>query len=517
MSRGGDGVAVFLEVPSETVRAPAPTPNSDPEFQLGERSGLATKRRRLHPLRMLSRTTPFLALALFVAPALARSLAQDPEPAPSCAFDPERASPASASAGDALDSAADVAFAIAAIEKECGALLAAKKIDWKKATAPLLAEAKKVKTPAEHGKLLVRLLARLEDGHCEVRPLPAAKDVKLEWPDKSGGPGLFVCKSGKKLYVKSAWATAAEVGLEPGMELLAIDGLAADKWMEKRVADVRDVVSFSTDQQAFYYACHWGLADAVGTRLELEVKTIGGEKKKRTITFTKRNQVPSGPAFAPEGLETAGDLAFGRTAAGFGYVHLRRMKESVVDDLDTALAKVGDVPGLVLDFRANGGGSFDHEAFIGRFVPAGKTIEFAVKHASAGPRQYGGPIVVIVDAGVRSAGETAADLFKEDGRGYVIGESATAGMSSQKTTIELPSKLFALYVSTRSNHARANGGKGLEGLGVIPHELVEYDAKDLAAKKDTLIARAEALFAKFPQEKVPYDPAKFGWTAPAMK
>lgn len=192
------------------------------------------------------------------------------------------------------------------------------------------------------------------------------------------------------------------------------------------------------------------------------MKTIGGEKKKRTITFTKRNQVPSGPAFAPEGLETAGDLAFGRTAAGFGYVHLRRMKESVVDDLDTALAKVGDVPGLVLDFRANGGGSFDHEAFIGRFVPAGKTIEFAVKHASAGPRQYGGPIVAIVDAGVRSAGETAADLFKEDGRGYVIGESATAGMSSQ-TTIELPSKLFALYVSTRSNHARANGGRGSRG------------------------------------------------------
>lgn len=52
---------------------------------------------------------------------------------------------------------------------------------------------------------------------------------------------------------------------------------------------------------------------------------------------------------------------------------------------------------------------------------------------------------------------------------------------------------------------------------MIPHELVEYDPKDLAAKKDTLIARAEALFAKFPQEKVPYDPAKFGWTAPATK
>lgn len=420
-----------------------------------------------------------------------------------------------ARAGDKLDAEADVRFAIAAIEKECGGLLASKKIDWKKATAPLLAEAKKADAPAELAKLLVRLLARLEDGHCELRPLEAAKDVKVEWPDRSGGPGMFLCRVGKKYFVKSAWATAAEVGVEPGMEVLAIDEQPAEKWMEKRMSAIRDVTSFSTDQQALYYTCHWGLADAIGARMELELKELAGQKKKRTITFAKRNQVPSGPVFAPEGLETSGDLAYGRTAAGYGYVHLRRMKESVIDDLDTALAKIGDVPGLVLDFRANGGGGFDHEAFVGRFVPPGKTIAFGVSHASAGAVTYGGPIVAIVDAGVRSAGETAADLFKEDGRGYVIGESATAGMSSSKTTIELPSKLFALYVSTRSNHARANGGRGLEGIGVLPHEVVEYDPKDLAAKRDTLILRAEALLAKFPQDKVPYDPARFGWKPPA--
>ncbi|MBI5364548.1 MAG: hypothetical protein HZA53_15330 [Planctomycetes bacterium] len=422
-----------------------------------------------------------------------------------------------ARAGDKVDLAGDVTFAVSALEKECGALLAAKKIDWKKATAPLLADAKKLKEPAELAKLLVRLLARLEDGHCELRPLDAAKDVKVEWPDRSGGPGLFLCRVGKKYFVKSAWATAAEVGVEPGMEVLSIDELSAEKWMTKRIESIRDITSFSTDQQAFYYTCHWGLADAIGTRMELELKDLAGAKKKRTITFSKRNQVPNGPVFPPEGLETAGDLAFGRTAAGYGYVHLRRMKESVVDDLDRALAKIGDVNGLVLDFRANGGGGFDHEAFIGRFVPAGKSIAFGVSHASAGAVTYGGPIVAIVDAGVRSAGETAADLFKEDGRGYVIGESATAGMSSSKMTIELPSKLFALYVSTRSNHARANGGKGLEGIGVLPHEVVEYDPKDLAAKRDTLILRAEALLAKFPQEKVPYDPAQFGWKSPVGK
>jgi carboxyl-terminal processing protease len=49
-------------------------------------------------------------------------------------------------------------------------------------------------------------------------------------------------------------------------------------------------------------------------------------------------------------------------------------------------------------------------------------------------------------------------MFKEDGRAYMIGESPTAGMSAQKEVIELPSRLFALYVAVRSNKQRFNGG-----------------------------------------------------------
>ena len=51
-----------------------------------------------------------------------------------------------------------------------------------------------------------------------------------------------------------------------------------------------------------------------------------------------------------------------------------------------------------------------------------------------------------------------------------------------------------------------------EGIGVIPHEIVEYDPRHLEASRDTLILRAEELLAKFPKGKVPYDPSSFGWT-----
>jgi carboxyl-terminal processing protease len=409
-----------------------------------------------------------------------------------------------------VDYVADVRFAVEEIGDECRALLASKKIDWKKATAPLLADAKKTKTHAQHLLLLWRLLARLQDGHAAVTPLELGKDVKLDVPARTAGPGMFLCQANGKVYVKNAWGPAAAVGLEPGAELVKIGGVPAAQWVGKRTAELADLISFSTPQQAAFYACHQGLADVAGTRLDVEWRD-GAATRKRTIDYGKANQTPPGPAFAPQGLKGERDVFAGTTANGFGYVHVRRCKDDLPAQMDAALQAVGDVPGLVLDFRGNSGGGFDHDALFGRFVPAGTRWQ---QYASAGPKQYLGPIVVIVDATVRSAGETAAGMLAEDGRAYAIGESATAGMSSQKTDIELPSKLFALHVSVASNKGRFQGGKGLEGVGFHPHELVAFDPKDLAQQRDTLIARAEALLAAGPLPKVRYDPAKHGWQPP---
>ncbi|MCC6784840.1 MAG: hypothetical protein IT457_18480 [Planctomycetes bacterium] len=409
------------------------------------------------------------------------------------------------------DYQADIRFAIEAIGEQCKDLLATKKIDWRKVTAPLLAESRKVKTDAEHLVLCWRLLARLRDGHAEVRALEPGKDVKPDWPDRSAGPGLFLCESDGRLFVKNVWGDAKAAGLAPGMEVVRIDGQPAGRWLEHRIATIADLVSFSTAQQARFFAMHQGLADAPGTRLELELRGQDGKGRKRTLTLGKVNQTPFGPAFPPAELKSTKDLNYGRTGKGFGYVHVRRCKDDVVAQIDEVLPSLEDVPGMILDFRGNSGGGFDHEAFFGRFLARGKTWRGGVEYTSAGEHPYAGPLVVIVDGTVRSAGETAAGIFQEDGRAYSIGESATAGMSSQKTTIELPSGLFALYVSTASNKARFQGGKGLEGIGLVPMEILALDPADLAAERDTLIARAEALLLDWPKGKVRYVAEEMGF------
>jgi C-terminal processing protease CtpA/Prc len=408
---------------------------------------------------------------------------------------------------------ADVQFAIEQLGKQCKALLAVKKIDWGNATKTFPKEAEWVKTDAEHLVLLARLLARLRDGHAEVRPLDKAKGVKFPDDGKGPrvGPGLFLCRSGKKIWVKNSWEAAAEVGVAAGSEVLKLGGAPAETWLRDRITKISDLTGFETEQHAFFHVCHWGLAEPSGTKLDLELRAPDGKEIHTTLTYRNASPVPNGPAYPPVELQSAKDVHFGKTAAGFGYIHVRRCAEDLPTQIDEALGKVGAVPGLVLDFRGNSGGATDHEALMGRFVPKGKTIAFVNRYQSAGPAPYAGPIVVIIDGTIRSTGETASGIFKEDGRAYMIGESATAGMSSQKTTIALPSGLFSLYVSVSSNKARFNDGAGVEGIGVQPHEIVELNPKDLAKKADTLILRAEEILRSGPPKKVPYDPKVFGF------
>jgi len=423
---------------------------------------------------------------------------------------------ATAFARSSKDASEDAQVAAEEIAKHCKHLIKVKDIDWKKVTKQARKEAKKAGDLQAHYEVLIRMIAQLRDGHAYVK-LADGVDVKWPGPELKSGPGLFLCRIGDRIYVKNAWSNAGRKGVQAGDEIVKIHGEKALAWMQARVAEISEFASFSTDQQAFFFACHWGLCGREGSSLDLHVKSPGKSAKRVKVMRGRASGVPSGPAAAPQGLERIGRQSYGKTAEGWGYIHLRDTKGELPKQMDTMLAALGNVPGLILDFRANGGGGFDHDGTLARFVPAGKSLKRtrASPIPSQGEQPYGGPIVVIVDAGTRSAGETASGMFKEDGRAYMIGETATAGMSSSKRTIELPSKKFSLYVSVYSNKARFQGGKGIEGLGIRPHEVVEYDPKDLAAGEDTLIKRAEALLADFPQKKVRYDPEKYGWEPPA--
>lgn len=402
--------------------------------------------------------------------------------------------------------AKDVEYLLAELPKQAGRFFDLKKIDWPKVSEQFRAEVKNVKSDEEHLKLCSRLIARLRDGHAGF------VQSKVKWPDESqgrtwSGPGVHLLVIGEEVYVRRAFGDAAAAGMKAGVRVDKIDGEPALAWLKKKIASMSDERGFSTDQQALYAACHVGLADWSGTKIKFEFTPPN--EPSRTVELTRNggnNFVPIGPVFPPANLKAFERNACGKTAKGFAYIHLRKIPGNLDAQLDQMLAEIGDAPGLILDMRANGGGGCDHQAVFGRFVPSG---QFWGSYQSKGEKPFTGPMVVIVDAGVASAGETVGGMFKEDGRAYMIGDAPTAGMSSSKKTLPLPSGLFSAYFSVFSNKARFNRGRGIEGVGVPPNEVVAYDPKDLANGVDTQIRRAEELLTKgFPPDAVDYEPPK---------
>lgn len=405
----------------------------------------------------------------------------------------------------------DVQFMLEELPKRARDLLRQKGIDWKKATKALKGEVKKIKDPVEYVRLVERILARLQDGHAGI--VKAAPDIeaalkKVNEDEAKGrrwtGPRVHLLLSGDDVLVGQAFGEAAELGVKIGMEVLEIDDVPARKWVEQTADELADKSGYSTRHAALHAACHWGLATWEGTSIRFSFRE-GGDRKK--VTIMRRggpNFAPAGPACPPPDLNQIGRQSYGKTPAGFAYIHLRDIPDELPQQLDEMLGALGDMPGLVLDMRANGGGGCDHEAVFGRFLAGESRWR---QYTGQGTRPFTGPMVVIVDAGVRSAGETVAGMFKEDGRAYMIGPEPTAGMSSQKEVFEVPSGKLSIRVSVSSNKGRFNGGKGIEGLGVAPDEVVLYNSKELLSGTDSQIRRAEALLRDgFPKGAVAYEP-----------
>ncbi|HSJ01894.1 MAG: S41 family peptidase [Verrucomicrobium sp.] len=397
----------------------------------------------------------------------------------------------------------DVTYLLNQCETQAGDLLRKKGIDWAAVRAEFTNEAENATTDDQKYKLVSRLLSRLQDGHAGImettcKPADEARGRRFT------GPRVQLVTSGNKVLVRSAFKDAAEAGLKAGQEVLTLDGTPARAWLDNQIPVMQARgSSFSTPHQALYAACHWGLADWEGTTIAFEVKLPDGTTKViKRVRNGGPNFAPYGPLFPPANLQYLGRQSYGVTKEGLGYIHLRDIPGTLPDQLDQMLKELGNVPGLILDMRANGGGGCDHRAVFGRFLVKGKAWG---SYEGLSDTPYTGPVVVIIDAGVRSAGETVSGMLKEDGRAYVIGDSPTAGTSSQKTEVKTPSGSFKVRFSVRSNMARFNKGKGIEGIGVPPHEVVPVQAADLLKDEDTLIKRATELLRRgFPAGVVDY-------------
>jgi carboxyl-terminal processing protease len=147
-----------------------------------------------------------------------------------------------------------------------------------------------------------------------------------------------------------------------------------------------------------------------------EVPTDNGTLKVGTITL---------PSFYWDGNNT------GKSAALDTRKHLEDLKQQGVQS-------------IVLDLRANGGGSLQEAvALTGLFIPGGPVVQIRDQdgriEALDDPDRrvvYEGPLVVLTDAWSASASEIVAGAIQDYDRGLVVG-AKTHGKGTVQTTVDL--------------------------------------------------------------------------------
>ena len=241
------------------------------------------------------------------------------------------------------------------------------------------------------------------DPYTEYIPEEGMQDFELLTTGKYGGIGALIRQ--KEDYVRIAQpyqgSPADLAGLRIGDKILAIDG--------------KDAKGFTTEEVSSR------LKGEPGSKVRVEVEHLDGSKQTAVI---RRERI------AIPGVPYAGWVA-----DGIGYIRHNDFTEGCYEEMRAAverLRKEGELKGLILDYRSNGGGIMQEAVkILGMFVPKGTEV-VSTKGRSEDSKQVFRtntepvlpdlPLVVLVNGSSASAAEIVAGALQDLDRAVLIGQ-----------------------------------------------------------------------------------------------
>jgi carboxyl-terminal processing protease len=278
-------------------------------------------------------------------------------------------------------------------------------------------------------------------------PIQAAQDQLMV--TGIAGTGFTVRRQGNNVVVDtvSADSPAAEAGLQPGTQLLAMNGAPA---YASQVA-----------------AINANLNGIPGSTVTLRVRQPEDPPGVAGDIVLTRAFVPPQTVF-PETFSPDQNFLVLKIA-----MFNKGTSDQFAAALVAGLAATPPPDGLVLDLRGNRGGVLRQAVLIAdSLLPAGQIAEAAgrdpaadQKFSAEGSDLTGGlPMVVLVDGQTASAAEILAAALSDDRRAVVVG-SSTLGKGLVQTVTPLPDggELFVTW-----SRVLAPRGWPLQTLGVVP-------------------------------------------------
>ena len=247
-------------------------------------------------------------------------------------------------------------------------------------------------------------MTRTLDPYTEFMPEEQMSDFELLTTGKYGGVGSLIRKKGDYVIFAQPYkgSPADRAGIRIGDRIVRIDG------QEARGMTIEQVSAL--------------LKGSPGTKVKLTVeRLLGGEQQELTLR-RERIAIPSVPYY-------------GYVADGIGYIQHSDFTEGSYDELRAALEALqreGELRGLILDYRSNGGGILQEAVkIVSLFVPKGTEVvstrgrakdaghTFRTESASVAPNL---PLAVLVNGNTASSAEIVAGALQDLDRAVLIGQ-----------------------------------------------------------------------------------------------
>ncbi len=241
------------------------------------------------------------------------------------------------------------------------------------------------------------------DPYTEYIPEEGMQDFELLTTGKYGGIGSLIRQ--KEDYVRIAQpyqhSPADKAGLKIGDKIIAIDG--------------KDARGFTTEQVSER------LKGEPGSTVKVTVEHLDGTRQSVAI---RRERI------AIPGVPYAGWVA-----DGIGYIRHSDFTEGCYEEMRAAVERLrreGELKGLVLDYRSNGGGIMQEAVkILSMFVPKGTEV-VSTKGRTADSRQAYRtesepilpdlPLAVLVNDNTASAAEIVAGALQDLDRAVLVGQ-----------------------------------------------------------------------------------------------
>jgi len=343
---------------------------------------------------------------------------------------------------------------------------------------------------ALHG-VLAAMTGELRDSHTRVLTPEQVRDRRNEQTTTSGAI-LFEVEGRPAVYAVRPGSPAAEAGLKPGMEVLAVNGVAVGEALARARAEVGPS---SSGRAALVLSYLRLIAGPLGEPLRLELETAEGER--RSVALMRRP------------LDAAPRFEVRRLGSGALHVRFDRFRKPVARRLREALLAHPDATALILDLRSNTGGDgregaravaplLDAPTLIARLsTRTGRPpsallglvrLPLTLSAGRRGGQLFAGPVLILIDEGTASTSEVIAASLQERGRARIVG-TRSCGCALGVLRRRPLATGGALAIS---EVGLVSGlGRRIEGEGVSPDVPVALTLDDLRAGRDPALAAAE--------------------------